>query len=127
VRIGDLELDLQRYINASFASITSIDAALALLHKFTTVLQRDSMREDLDSKMALIFQTYGSELELVQAQYDKYKHSPPIPRNLPPVAGNITWSRHLLRRIEHPMRVFKQHPAVLQSKEARKIVRTYNR
>jgi dynein heavy chain len=79
VRIGDLELDLQKYINQSFQSITSIDAALALLAKFQDVLQRDSMREDLDSKLALIFQTYGHELSMVEAQYDKHKQSPPIP------------------------------------------------
>ncbi|RYY32458.1 hypothetical protein EON62_05335 [archaeon] len=127
VRVGDLELDLQKYINSSFASITSIDAALALLDKFTAVLQRDSMREDLDSKLALIFNTYGNELDMVQNMYDRHKHQPPIPRNLPPVAGNITWSRNLLRRIEHPMRIFKQHPAVLQSKEARRIIKQYNK
>jgi dynein heavy chain, axonemal len=85
------------------------------------------MREDLDGKMALIFQTYGHELDMIQALYEKYKHAPPIPRNLPPVAGNVTWSRNLLRRIEQPMRIFKQHPAILQSKDAKKIVKTYNK
>lgn len=33
------------------------------------------------------------ELEQVQQLYEKQKHDPPISRNLPPVAGNITWSR----------------------------------
>lgn len=95
--------------------------------QFNLVLQRESMREDLDGKMALIFQTYGRELETIQDLYEKHKHAPPIPRNLPPVAGNITWSRNLLRRIEQPMRVFKAHPAVLQSKDARRITKTYNK
>lgn len=38
-------------------------------------------------------QNYGMELEQVQQLYEKQKHDPPISRNLPPVAGNITWSR----------------------------------
>jgi dynein heavy chain len=85
------------------------------------------MREDLDAKLALIFQTYGHELEMVMNLYERHKHAPPVSRNLPPVAGNITWARHLLRRIEYPMRIFKQHPAVLATKEAKKIVKTYNK
>ena len=36
----------------------------------------------------------------------KHKHSPSLPRNAPPVAGDIMWSRQLLRRIEDPMRKF---------------------
>lgn len=74
VKVGDLELDLQKYINASFQSITSIDAALALLAKFQDVLQRDSMREDLDSKLSLIFQvclttTHEADWKLQQQCY----------------------------------------------------------
>ena len=44
---------------------------------------------------------------------------PPVSRNLPPVAGNITWSRHLLKRIEEPMRKFESNQSVLSSKDAK--------
>ncbi|KAH8095110.1 dynein light chain binding protein [Aureococcus anophagefferens] len=46
---------------------------------------------------------------------------------MPPVAGNITWARHLLRRIEDPMSRFQSNSAVLASKESKRIVRTYNK
>ena len=75
-----------------------------MLKKFQSILQRESLKSDLDSKLNIIFQNYGQELEQVQQLYEKEKHDPPIPRNLPPVAGNITWSRHLLKRIEEPMK-----------------------
>ena len=53
----------------------------------------------------------------MQETYEKCKHAPPAARNLPPVAGNITWARHLLRRIEEPMKRFqKSNKAVLGSK-----------
>ena len=49
-------------------------------------------------------------------------------RNLPPVAGNITWARHLLRRIEEPMKRFQSNKAVLgSSREAKRIVKAYNK
>jgi hypothetical protein len=37
------------------------------------------------------------------------RYEPPIPRNSPPVAGNIMWARQLLRRIESPMQRFAQN------------------
>ena len=100
---------------------------LILLGKFQACFQREALRADLDSKLNIIFQNYGTELEEVQQLYEQQKHEPPLPRNLPPVAGNIVWSRHLLKRIEEPMKKFEQKTSVLESQSARKIIRTYNR
>ena len=52
---------------------------------------------------------------------------PPLVRNLPPIAGQITWSRHLYRRIEGPMRRFQLYPQVLAGKDAKKLIRMYNK
>ena len=118
---------MQQFINQSFESITSIEHSLRLLRKFQSILQRESLKSDLDSKLNIIFQTYGQELEQVQQLYEKEKHDPPIPRNLPPVAGNITWSRHLLKRIEEPMKQFESNQNVLAGKDAKRIIKMYNK
>eukprot|EP00820_Chromera_velia_P029268 Cvel_12266.t1-p1 / transcript=Cvel_12266.t1 / gene=Cvel_12266 / organism=Chromera_velia_CCMP2878 / gene_product=Dynein gamma chain, flagellar outer arm, putative / transcript_product=Dynein gamma chain, flagellar outer arm, putative / location=Cvel_scaffold794:55107-67642(+) / protein_length=1727 / sequence_SO=supercontig / SO=protein_coding / is_pseudo=false len=127
VRISDLEAALQQFINQSFESIQSIEASLALLRKFQAILSRDNLKQDLQSKFTVIFHNYGLELQQVREQYEKYKLSPPVVRNLPPIAGNITWSRHLLKRIEDPMKKFLLHPHVLSTKDAKKIIRMYNK
>jgi len=127
VRISDLEGSLQQFINQSFENIVSIEQSLNLLHKFQTILQRETLKSDLDSKLNIIFQNYGMELESVQQLYEKQKHDPPIPRNLPPVAGNITWSRHLLKRIEEPMKQFESNQNVLAGKDAKRIIKMYNK
>jgi dynein heavy chain len=75
----------------------------------------------------VIFQNYGLDLEAVQKIYEKSKHSPPLVRNAPPVAGNIMWSRQLLRRIEEPMKRFSQNKSIMTTKESKRIVKTYNR
>jgi hypothetical protein len=49
----------------SFENITSIEHSLQLLRRFQAVLQRESLKSDLDSKLTLIFQNYGMELEQV--------------------------------------------------------------
>jgi dynein heavy chain len=127
VRISDLESALQQFINQSFEQISSIETSLKLLKKFKSILQRESLRADLESKYVVIFHNYGIELTQVQDQYEKHKSAPPLVRNLPPVAGNITWSRHLLRRIEEPMKKFQSNPTVLGGKDAKKIIRMYNK
>lgn len=125
--ITELEGNLQTFINTSFENITSIEHSLQLLHKFQFILQRESLKSDLDSKLNIIFQNYGKELEVVLQLYEREKHDPPIPRNLPPVAGNITWSRHLLKRIEEPMKQFESNQNVLAGKDAKKIIKLYNK
>jgi dynein heavy chain len=127
VRISDLESSLRQFINQSFDSIASIESSLKLLNKFQSILQRENLRADLESKLAVIFHNYGLELTQVQDQYEKCKAMPPLVRNLPPVAGHITWSRHLYKRIEGPMRKFQANPAVLAGKDSKKHIRMYNR
>lgn len=127
VKITDLESSLQQFINQSFENISSIDHSLQLLRKFQSILQRESLKSDLDSKLNTIFQTYGLELEKVQQLYEQEKKDPPIPRNLPPVSGNIHWSRHLLKRIEEPMKQFELNQNVLANKDAKRIIKMYNK
>ena len=75
----------------------------------------------------IIFQTYGLDLDFVQRTYEKFKTGPPLVRTMPPVAGSITWSRQLLRRIEEPMACFSSSAQVMSTKESKKIIRTYNK
>ncbi|KAL4171660.1 hypothetical protein KRP22_009750 [Phytophthora ramorum] len=127
IQIADLEASLQQFINVSFDSITSIEQSLQLLKQFQQILQRETLRSDLDSKFTVIFHNYGLDLSHVQELYERHRHDPPVARNLPPVAGNILWSRHLLRRIEEPMRKFESNPTVLSTKDSKKIIKTYNK
>eukprot|EP00985_Skeletonema_marinoi_P031529 scaffold37718_cov187-Skeletonema_marinoi.AAC.14 len=114
VRISELEGAMLQFVDHSFEKISSVSHSLDLLHKFQNILQRESLKADLDSKLKLIFMNYGLELEKTQQLYEKLKSSPPIPRNAPPVAGSIMWSRHLLKRIEEPMKRFEENQNVLE-------------
>jgi len=127
VNIHDLETTLQGFINSSFENITSTEHALNLLRQFQAILQRDTLKADLDDKYMVIFQNYGLDLEAVQKIYEKNKHSPPLVRNAPPVAGNIMWSRQMLRRIEEPMKRFGANKSIMTTKDSKRVVKTYNR
>jgi dynein heavy chain len=126
VNIHDLETKLQNFIDSSFENISSTEQALAMLRQFQSVLKRDALKKDLDDKYVVIFQNYALDLDAVQKIYEKHKHSPALPRNAPPVAGDIMWSRQLLRRIEEPMRKFAANEMIMRTKESKRTVKTYN-
>lgn len=127
VEVHSLEEKLQVFINASFENISSTEHALNLLRQFQSILQRDSLKADLDDKYLVIFQNYGLDLEAVQKLYERHKSAPPMARNAPPVSGAIMWSRQLLRRIEEPMKKFAANKAIMASRDAKRIVKMYNR
>uniref|UniRef100_A0A1I8HIQ5 DHC_N1 domain-containing protein n=2 Tax=Macrostomum lignano TaxID=282301 RepID=A0A1I8HIQ5_9PLAT len=88
----------------------------------------EGVQFDWSEKHARILHTYAKELDTVRQLYQRNKDDPPVGRNLPPIAGKIAWSRHLLEKVEKPMMVFKhQKKAILQLPEAKKVVRDYNR
>jgi dynein heavy chain len=125
--ITSIEVSMRDYITQTFDEVQNIEFALDLLSKLEVILQRDSLKGDLEDKYSLIFQFYGDELEKVQMVYDGQKTNPPISRNLPPVAGNILWARHLLTKIEEPMQRFQSNRVVLAATESKKIIRLFNR
>ena len=127
VHISNLEAEVQQFVNHSFEHVFSTNHSLNLLYKFQNILQRDTLKSDLNSKLSIIFQNYGLELEQIQQLYEKQKHDPPVPRNLPPVAGNVKWSRHLLKRIEEPMKQFEANQSVLAGRDAKRIIKMYNK
>jgi dynein heavy chain, axonemal len=127
VNVNSVENAMQQYINKAFERPHTMEGSLGLLRKFRSVMSRPALEADLSDKLHIIFQSFGAELEQIQRMYEDYRHNPPKPRNLPPVAGNIGWARHLYRRIEEPMREFERDQAVLASKEAKRVIRSFNR
>eukprot|EP00003_Mantamonas_plastica_P000098 TRINITY_DN1008_c0_g3_i1.p1 TRINITY_DN1008_c0_g3~~TRINITY_DN1008_c0_g3_i1.p1 ORF type:complete len:1912 (+),score=670.21 TRINITY_DN1008_c0_g3_i1:589-5736(+) len=125
--ISNFEDSLQEFLDESFEKITDTDQALALLEKFRSVLTRQSLKENLDSKYMVIFRNYGQDLEQIQQIYESQKKNPPLIRDAPAVAGNIAWSRHLLHRVEHPMQQFQLNQTIMESAESKKIIKLYNR
>lgn len=126
VDISNVETDLATYINEQFTNITDLVVSLRLLRKFESILHRPSLQNGLQSKYNLLFQQYGNEIEKIKNDYQKDKEKPPIVRNLPPVSGAITWSRHLFFRISVPMEQFPPELVKQRSNNIRQHVRNHN-
>ncbi|XP_070548103.1 dynein axonemal heavy chain 8-like [Ptychodera flava] len=123
-QISDLEYHLQCFMDNCFEKTTSTTLALGLLARFERL---DIPSLNIDGKYAMILQNFNNELEIIRRLYQKNKDEPPVPRDMPPVAGKISWARQLYRRIQEPMGIFSAHKNVLASQEARKVIRNYNK
>ena len=127
VRYSELLDSIQHFVNSSFSDTLNVRDGLELLHRFNWMKSIERLSGDLNNKSAVIFQQYGIELDEVEKLYERNKKNPPIGRNLPPVAGHISWSRQLLNRIESPMIIFKKNHDLLRTKDAKRIIKKYNK
>ncbi|ELU05307.1 hypothetical protein CAPTEDRAFT_162628 [Capitella teleta] len=123
-QFDSLQMQIQSFVDSWFERSLSTEQAIELLNKVESI---QGPNLELKDKYMKILSNYSRDLETVRKLYQKQKAEPVVPRNLPPVAGKISWARQLYRRIEAPMKVFKTNADILKSEEAKKIIRNYNK
>ncbi|KAK7469850.1 hypothetical protein BaRGS_00036128, partial [Batillaria attramentaria] len=123
-QIADLHSAICAFMDQRFERITSTQRAIQLLRKFERL---NIPNLGIQEKYQRILQHYSRDVDFVSRIYQKNKADPPVARDLPPVAGKIAWARQLFRRIQEPMEVFQQHPVILQTNEAKKIIKNFNK
>ena len=78
----------------------SVEKLLKIQICFYVFLNKPSMARV--NRKSVEFSVFWCYLQL----YQRCKDDPPIPRDMPPVAGKIAWARQLYRRIQEPMDIF---------------------
>ncbi|GAB5567371.1 dynein axonemal heavy chain 8 isoform X1 [Prionailurus iriomotensis] len=116
--------DLQKFMDVTFEKIQNTNQALSMLKKFERL---NIPNLGIDDKYRRILENYGADVDMISKLYTKQKCDPPLGRDQPPIAGKILWARQLFQRIQQPMQLFQEHPAVLQTVEAKPVIRSYNR
>ena len=127
VEVSKVENSLTRYIDKNFDVIINIEDSLRLLRKFRSILHRENLQAGLYNKYQLLLAKYSSLILKIEEQYQKYRNSPPIVRNLPTVSGSITWSRHLFHRAMVPMQHFPKELLRTKDNKPVKQVAHHNR
>jgi dynein heavy chain len=137
--VHDTELAILRVVSRVFGGLPNqgdektdtrcmnVGESLQMLRHMKSLLTRESFQSDFDAKYTLIFYSFGRDIKTVAEYYEIHKSSPPIPRNMSPVAGAIMWCRQLLRRVEDPMLIFQNQRGILHTPESRKVIKLYNR
>lgn len=80
----------------------------------------------IDRKYLELITWFQKEIEDVRDRYNEGRSDPPIPRNIPPIAGRILWIRQLFRRIEKPMEIYKNCRRVIVHDHMQRCIKLYN-
>ncbi|XP_041836758.1 dynein heavy chain 8, axonemal-like [Melanotaenia boesemani] len=124
-QISHIENQLQIFMSSCFSNIISSQQALCLLQRFQK-LNLPCIDKQISNLFGVVLQQYTSELGFVKKVFDKQKEDPPLSRNMPPVAGRISWVRHLYKKIEEPILYIKDNSDILRTPEGKDVVRMYN-
>lgn len=94
---------------------------------FPSRLSLDSLKDTIQEKYERILMYYGRDIDTIQKIYQRHRNDPPVAWDLPPIAGKIAWARQMYRRIQEPMEMFQKYPTILQTADAKKIIKNYNK
>jgi len=123
--VSKIEEVVKSFINDSFKKLRNADGAFALLEKFKSLQSRQAITQQMAEKYTDVLFRFRSEIEVVLAQFESQKSNPPISRNLPFVAGSISWARSLFVRIKKTMVRFDLKEEQHRFPEANEVVEFY--
>ncbi|CAL7938026.1 unnamed protein product [Xylocopa violacea] len=122
-RVAETEVELRNFFYKCVSETPNITEALRVVARFQK-LKFKHLR--IDRKYLELISLFQKEIEDVRDRYNEDRSDPPLPRNIPPIAGRILWIRQLYRRIEDPMEVYKQCKRVISHDHMQKCIKIYN-
>eukprot|EP00058_Branchiostoma_floridae_P013849 XP_002599337.1 hypothetical protein BRAFLDRAFT_275161 [Branchiostoma floridae] len=133
-RIYDLDRRLGAIICQAFDDCSGIESIFKLLDIFGSLLERPIIAEDTNSRYPTILSLYDRDLDTAKQMYDRYMAeekanggTPPVHKNMPPIAGALKWTQELRDRITQPMGNLKNlnHPC-MDGEKARLMLTKYD-
>ncbi|XP_043247781.1 dynein axonemal heavy chain 8 [Colletes gigas] len=121
--VAETETELRNFFYKCVSEAPNITEALKVIARFEK-LKFKHLR--IDRKYLELIALFQKEIEDVRDRYNEDRSDPPIPRNVPPIAGRILWIRQLYRRIESPMESYKKCIRVLSHDYMQRCIKIYN-
>ncbi|KAG8146105.1 hypothetical protein E2320_012502 [Naja naja] len=108
LEVVDIEKEAKNFIDESFKTLRSAEAAFDMLLNFKHIRSREAINKQMMMKFNDILAQYCKELEIVNGIFVNNLTSPPLCKNHPPMAGAIYWARSLFYRIKHTIIRFQE-------------------
>ncbi|KAF4011790.1 hypothetical protein G4228_003492 [Cervus hanglu yarkandensis] len=124
-KIEVIEKEAKNFIDESFKTLRSAEAAFDMLLKFKHIRSREAINRQMMMKFNDILAQYCKEIDIVNKIFVQNLDNPPLYKNHPPVAGAIYWERSLFFRIKHTILRFQEVEEILDSDGGREVKQKY--
>ncbi|KAM6343872.1 dynein axonemal heavy chain 9 isoform 1-T1 [Alca torda] len=131
-KVEDIDHRLGTVFIQAFSDASDLEHAFKLLDMFGSLLERPVIAADAADKYSILIRMFNSALDHARLIYSRHIQaeqelgSPPVHKNMPPVAGALGWARELRARIQVPFGHFRNIPHLcLDSPEGRRVIQKY--
>ncbi|GAB0196984.1 dynein axonemal heavy chain 10 [Grus japonensis] len=123
--VSVIEEETKNFIDESFKTLRSAEAAFDMLLKFKHIRSRETINKQMMMKFNDILDQYCKEVKNVKQIFVQNLKDPPLCKNHPPVAGAIYWSRSLFYRIKQTIIRFQEVEELLASERGQEVKQIY--
>ncbi|XP_058850532.1 dynein axonemal heavy chain 10 [Acipenser ruthenus] len=120
-----IEGEAINFIDQSFKTLRSAEAAFDMLLKFKHIRSREAINKQMMQKFNEILSQYCKEIDIINGLFVNNLNNPPLNKNQPPVAGAIYWERSLFNRIKHTIVRFLEVEDMLTSDQGKAVKAKY--
>ncbi|XP_066466098.1 dynein axonemal heavy chain 10 [Tiliqua scincoides] len=125
LEVLDIEKEAKMFIDDSFKTLRSAEAAFDMLLNFKHIRSREAINKQMMMKFNDILTQYCKELDIVNNIFLSNLSNPPLCKNHPPMAGAIYWARSLFYRIKHTIVRFQEVEELLASERGKEVKQKY--
>ncbi|XP_009976195.1 PREDICTED: dynein heavy chain 9, axonemal-like, partial [Tauraco erythrolophus] len=131
-KVEDIDRRLGTVFIQAFNDASGLEHAVKLLDMFGSLLERPAVAADAADRYSVLISMFSRALDHARLIYSRHiqaeleRGSPPVHRNMPPVAGALGWAQELRARIQVPFGHLRRIPHLcLDSAEGRRVVEKY--
>ncbi|XP_069353305.1 dynein axonemal heavy chain 10 isoform X1 [Eulemur rufifrons] len=125
IEVMVIEKEAKNFIDESFKTLRSAEAAFDMLLKFKHIRSREAINRQMMMKFNDILVQYCKEIDIINKLFVQNQDNPPLYKNLPPVAGAICWERSLFYRIKHTILRFQEVEEILEGDRGQEVKQKY--
>ena len=126
-KVAVLDRRLATTLVSAFEDASNLYGRFKLLETYHVLLERPLIADELERLHLSAVREFGADLRAVQEIFLSERSAPPIPKNQPPIAGSLIWSRALRDRVSDPMsRIKTLSREILSRDESREVIQLYS-